>query len=92
MESFHIQIADLVTEVQPLYETTRIYCSNYLTHQPAAFHVTITDEDLTFEQYMLDIEAKEEGMKLRKFTPPFLERAAIQRKIAERLLQENTIL
>ena len=55
MESFHIQIADLVTQVQPLYETTRIYCSNYLTHQPAAFHVRITDEALTFEQYMLDI-------------------------------------
>lgn len=92
MESFRIQIADLVTEVQPLYETTRVYCRNYLTNLPAAFQITITEADLTFEQHMLDIEAKEEGMKLRKFTPPFLERAAIQRKIAERLLQENTIL
>ncbi len=92
MESFRIQIADLVAEVQPLYETTRVYCRNYLTDLPAAFQITITEADLTFEQHMLDIEAKEEGMKLRKFTPPFLERAAIQRKIAERLLQENTIL
>lgn len=92
MESFRIQIADLVTEVEPLYETTKVYCRNYLTDLPAAFHVTVTEEDLTFEQHMLDIEAKEEGMKLRKFTPPFLERAAIQRKIAERLLQEKTIL
>jgi hypothetical protein len=31
-------------------------------------------------------------MKLRKFTPPFLERAAIQRKIAEALLQRDTLL
>ena len=92
MESFRIQIADLVTQVQPLYETTKVYCRNYLTDLPTAFQVTITEEDLTFEQHMLDIEAKEEGMKLRKFTAPFLERAAIQRKIAERLLQEKTIL
>ena len=41
---------------------------------------------------MLDIEAREEGMKLRKFTAPFLERSAIQRKIAEELLHYDTLL
>ena len=41
---------------------------------------------------MLDLEASAEGLKLRKFTGPFLERAAIQRKIAEELLNRDTLL
>ena len=92
IEAFHIEIAGLVTEVHSLYESTKAYCRNYLTDRPAAFHVAVSEEDLVFEQHMLNLEAKEEGMKLRKFTGHFLERAAIQRKIAEHLLQEDTIL
>lgn len=92
MDSFKIQIAGLVTQVLPLYETTAVYCRSYLTDETAALCIAITDEDLAFEQHMLDDEAREEGMKLRKFTPPFLERAAIQRKIAEELLKYDTVL
>lgn len=92
MESFRIQIAGLVTQVQPLYETTAVYCRNYLTDKMPAFEISITEEDLAFEQRMLDIEAREEGMKLRRFTGPFLERTAIQRKIAEELLKYGTLL
>ena len=92
MESVRIQIAGLVTQVQPLYETTAVYCRNYLTDKAPAFEISITEEDLAFEQRMLDIEAREEGMKLRRFTGPFLERTAIQRKIAEELLKHGTLL
>ena len=92
IEPFHIQIAGLTTCVQPLYETTQVYCRNYLTKQPSDFQISVTEEDLAFEQQMLDAEAREEGMKLRKFTGPFLERAAIQRKIAEELLKHDTLL
>ena len=92
MESFRIQIAGLVTQVQPLYETTAVYCRNYLTDKMPAFEISIIEEDLAFEQRMLDIEAREEGMKLRRFTGPFLERTAIQRKIAEELLKHGTLL
>ena len=92
MDSFKIEIAGLVTQVQPLYETTAVYCRNYLTDKMPAFEISITEEDLAFEQRMLDIEAREEGMKLRRFTGPFLERTAIQRKIAEELLKHDTLL
>lgn len=92
IEPFHIQIAGLTTRVQPLYETTAIYCQNYLTKQAADFRISVTAEDLVFEQQMLDAEARQEGMKLRKFTGPFLERMAIQRKIAEELLKYDTLL
>ena len=92
MDSFKIQIAGLVTQVLPLYETTAVYCRSYLTEEAAAFRIAITEEHLAFEQHMLDEEARKEGMKLRKFTGPFLERAAIQRKIAEELLKADTFL
>ena len=92
IETFNIQIAEVVTQVQPRYESTKAYCRNYLTDRPATFYITVTEADLLFEQHMLDEEAREEGIKLRKFTGPFLERAAIQRKIAERLLRDDTLL
>ena len=79
-------------QIQPLYESTQVYFRNYLSCDPAAFCICISDEDLIFEQQMLDIEAREEGLKLRKFTAPFLERAAIQRKIAEALLDHDVLL
>ena len=92
MKPFQLQIAGLVAQVQPHYETTAVYFRNYLTDSPAVCSIAVTEKDLAFEQEMLDKEAREEGMKLRRFTPPFLERAAIQRKFAERLLQEDTLL
>ena len=92
MESFQMEIAGLAVDVQPLFESTKAYCRNYLTQRQPACSVAVSEEDLAFEQRMLDIEAREEGMKLRKFTGPFLERAAIQRKIAEELLLHDTVL
>ena len=92
MEPFQIQIAGHVVLAQPLFETTAVYFRNYLTEQPADDSVSVTEEDLAFEQRMLDIEVDEEGMKRRRFTGPFLERAAIQRKIAEKLLKNDVFL
>ena len=92
IDAFKIKIAGLVAQVKPLYETTAVYCHNYLTDQPASLCISVGEEDLAFEQHMLDLEARAEGMKLRKFTGPFLERAVIQRKIAEELLKYDTFL
>ena len=92
MKSFRISIAGLSVQVQPLFETTAVYCRNYLTDDEPSCSIAVTEEDLLFEQKMLDIEAREEGLKLRKFTGPFLERTAIQRKIADELLRRDTLL
>jgi len=92
IEPFKIQIAGVTAQIEPLYESTKAYCRNYLTDQPAAYQFSVTKEDLIFEQHMLDVEAQEEGMKRRQFTQTFLERAAIQRKMAEELLLHDTLL
>lgn len=92
MNSFTLKIADVSFEVFPMYETTAVYFRNYLTDDKPAYCVEITQDDLISEQAYLDQEAREEGMKLRKFTAPFLERTAIQRKVAEALLKHDTLL
>ena len=92
MEAFTMEIAGLVTCIQPMFVTTREYCRDYLSDIDADFFVEVTKEDLAYEQKMLDQEAVEEGLKFRKFSGPFLERASIQRKIAYELLKRDTVL
>ena len=92
MADFRIEIAGAVFQVRSLFESTRDYCKNYLTEQEAAFSVEVFPEDLVFEQNFLDEEAKEEGLKRRKFSDPFLERTAIQRKVADHLLKKDVVL
>ena len=92
MADFRIEIAGAVFSVRSLFESTKDYCKNYLTEKDSDFSVEVFPEDLVFEQNALDEEAREEGMKRRKFTDPFLERTAIQRKVADHLLSRDTLL
>lgn len=92
MDSFTIEIAGLAARVQPLFSSTREYCRPYLTEAEPNLCVEVTQEDLVYEQKMAELEAVEEGLRIRKFTDPFLERATIQRKIARELLNRDTIL
>ena len=92
MAVFHIEIAGKVFRVTSLFESTKDYCRKYLTEADADFSVEVFPENLVAEQAYLDEEAREEGMKRRKFTDPFLERTAIQRKVAECLFDCSTLL
>ena len=92
MAVFCIEIAEVSFQVTSLFESTRDYCKNYLTEKEPDFSLEVFPEDLVFEQNFLDQEATEEGLKLRKFSDPFLERTAIQRKVADFLLQKDVVL
>lgn len=92
MANFSICIAGYTAAVTSLFDSTRDYCARYLTQDSPDFSVTVTREDLLFEQQFLDAEADEEGLRRRVFTDPFLERTAIQRKVAEGLLARGVLL
>ena len=92
LEPFVMEIAGLVVGVEPLFQSTREYCRPYLSDKTPEFLVTVTPEDLVFQQALLEQEAVEEGIKLRIFKDPFLERATIQRKVADRLLSRDTLM
>ena len=92
MAVFTMKVAGAVAEVHSLFDSTRDYCKDYLTEDAPEFTITVTPDNLVFEQADLLAEAKAEGMKPRKFTDPFLERAAIQRQFADFLLNRNILL
>ena len=92
LDAFTMEIAGLVTWVEPMFFSTREYCRQYLVEKEPEFFVKVSPEDLVRQQRLLDIEADEEGLRRRKFTDPFLERTTIQERIAEKLLERNTLL
>ena len=92
VEAFVMEVAGLATCVQPMFFSTREYCRPYLTERKPESFVEVTGEDLVRQQAMLDQEADQEGLRRRKFTDPFLERTVIQEKIAEKLLEQDTLL
>ena len=92
MAEFQMKIAGKTALVRSLFDSTRDYCARYFSEEPADLAITVTREDLEFEQQDLLREALEEGIRVRRFTDPFLDRAAIQRKFAEYLFDQDTLL
>ncbi len=92
MAEFSIRIAGYTPRITSLFDSTRDYCRKYLTEEAAEWDIAVTREDLAFEQEALRQEALEEGLRIRIFTDPFLERAAIQRKLAEYLFDRDILM
>ena len=92
MAEFRLKIAGHTGTVTSLFESTPQYLKAYLTEETPEFAVTVTRENIAFEQADLLEEAHRDGFKPRVFTDPFLERAAIQRAFAEFLFSYNTLL
>ena len=92
MAQFRLEIAGQVADVTCLFESTPHHFAKYRTDRDADFSITVTRSELAFEQADADAEAAEEGFRQRNFPEPFLERAAIQRKFAEHLLNHDTLL
>ena len=92
MAEFQIEIAGHSAAVSSLFDSTRDYCRDYLTDNTPECSIRITREDLVFEQAELDREAAEEGFRRRVFTDPFLDRAAVQRKLADFLISKDVLM
>jgi hypothetical protein len=91
MPEFKMKIAGHTAGVTALFDSTPLYFKAYLTEDAPAFSITVTREDIAFEQQDLLEEALREGFKPRTFTNPFLERQAIGRQFAEFLLEHGTL-
>lgn len=92
MGQFRMKIAGRVGEITTCFDSTIEYCRPYLTEDPADFSAIITAEDRAFEQSASIAEALEEGIRPRKYGEPHLERSAIQRKFAEHLFRQDTLM
>jgi hypothetical protein len=87
-----MKIAGHTAHICSLFESTPQYFRAYLTEEAPEFSVTVTREDIAFEQQDLLEEALREGFRTRTFTDPFLERAAVCRAFGEFLLGRDTLL
>ena len=87
-----MKIAGHTARVISLFESTPQYFKPYLTDDSPEFSITVTRENIAFEQADLLEEAHRDGFKPRIFTDPFLERAAIQRAFAEFLFDYDILL
>jgi hypothetical protein len=87
-----MEIVGAAVGVAPLFQTTKEYCRPFLTDRAPEFFVEVTQEDLLHEQMLLEREAVEEGLKIRKFPDPFLERSVIQRRVADYLVGKHVLM
>ena len=87
-----MKIAGHTAKVVSLFESTPQYFKPYLSEDTPEFSVTVTRENIDFEQADLLEEAHRDGFRPRVFTDPFLERAAIQRAFAEFLISHDILL
>ena len=86
------KIADKVVEVTSIHAEVHEYCSDYLTDEPADYSITTTQADIDFEREKSAREDEVEGIPIRHFSDSYLEELAVYRKIAEIMLDFDTVL
>ncbi|MBR3842408.1 MAG: hypothetical protein IKM38_03950 [Christensenellaceae bacterium] len=92
MPIFTIKTADHVARVHALFESTKIFCAEYLTEEPEEFSVSVSEADIEFEREKSAKEDALEGIPVRNFSDAYLETIAVQRKITEKLFEYDTLL
>ncbi len=86
------KIADKVVEVTSFYDEVHEYCTDYLTDTSADYSVTTTQADIDYEREKSAREDEIEGIPVRNFSDSYLEELAVYRKIAEKMIDYDTIL
>ena len=92
MISFTIQIAGCIAEVSAIYDSTRLFCNEYLCSGRPDFSVTITRADLALEREKSIQQDRIDGIPPREFPDMYLETVALHRKIAEELFRFRTLM
>ena len=92
MPEFKLKLAGRVAAVSSIFDSTPLFFHNYLTDEEADFSVSVNRADVDYERKMAYEEAIVEGFKPRNFPDTYLERLAIQRKIAENLFDYGVLL
>lgn len=92
MIEFTMRVAGQVVVVSAMYESSRVYCRDYLCEDTPASTICITPEDIAFEREKSRKEDQLEGVPPRSFPDAYHEVTAIQRKLAEALFAHDTLL
>ena len=86
------KIADKVIEISSLYEKVHEYCSDYLTEDKADCCISTTQADIDHEREKNAKSALLDGRQPYDIADSYLEELAVYRKIAEKMIDFDTIL
>lgn len=86
------RIADKVVSVSSIYDEVHSYCRDYLTDEEAEYSVSTSQEDIDFERRKSDRENELEGLPVVDHRDSYLEELAVYRRIAEKMLDYDTVL
>ena len=89
---FTIKLAGQNIGIAAINGYVREYCRDYLTEDRADFDIAISPSDIEYERERSAAEDKKEGIPTRQFSDSYLETLAVYRKIADKMLDYDTIL
>lgn len=89
---FIISLAGCKIMVKSLYLYIKNMCCDYMVSEEPDFCVEIFQEDIDFEREKSICEDKKNGVAIRWFRDEYLETLAVYRKIAEKLIDYDTLL
>ncbi len=91
-EIFKIKLAGKSIGISAMNCYVREYCRDYLIDGKADFDIAISPSDIEYERERSEAEDKKEGIPVRHFTDSYLETLAVYRKIADKMLDYDTVL
>lgn len=91
MVSNRYKIADKVVEINSLYNEVHAYCSEYFTEEKEDYSISILQEDIDYERKKANKENNNKKININ-YSDNYLEELAVYRKIAQKMLDYDTIL
>ena len=92
MTEFSISLAGVPMHIAAVHPKTAEFCRDYLTDEPPAFTVVMTQEDVDRERLKSAEEDELEGKPVRSFSDPYLETLAVYRKLALEMLAYEAVV
>lgn len=92
MNNFKIRLADKIIEISAIHKYIADYSKEYISTGISDFSVQVTQSDIDFEREKSKQEDIKENIPIRHFSDDYLETLAVYRKIADEMLEYNTIL
>ena len=86
------KIADKIIEINSLYGEVHAMCAEYSCEGAPEFTVETTEKDVAFERERSAAEDAAQGRKPVSYSSQYLETLAVYRKIADKMLEFDTIL
>lgn len=86
------KIAGKIIEITSIYEEVHWLCKDYKSNEIPDFSVKIEQSDIDWERMKSAAEDERENIPIRQFGDAYLETLAVYRKIAEQMIEYDTIL